>query len=273
MTKSASRWSLRAVVVLYLGILIGLPVSFLVLKAFGHGFGAFWGEVTQPDALGALRLSLVVAAIAVPLNTLAGVGADLLIARHDFVGKRVLDTIFDVPVAISPVIIGIALILAYSRIGWFGAPLARAGLNVLFTPLGVTIATLSVSLPYVLRSIVPVLVEMGEDQERAARTLGAGRWRVFFSITLPSIRWAVMYGVTLTIARTLGEFGAVLVVSGNITGKTQTLPIYIFDSWDQRFDVLGSYAGALVLALISLGVLGVLAALRRREQRHRVDFA
>jgi sulfate transport system permease protein len=144
---------------------------------------------------------------------------------------------------------------------------------VLFTPLGIVLATMSVSLPYVLRSILPVLLEVGEDQEQAARTLGAGRFRIFFQLTLPAIRWAVLYGVTLTIARTLGEFGAVLVVSGNITGVTQTLPIYIFDSWDQRFDVLGSYAGALVLALISIGVLAILAALKRREKNLLVDLA
>jgi sulfate transport system permease protein len=268
-----SRCALRGLVIFYLAVLIGLPVVFLVVKAFGHGFGAFWGEVTQPDALSALKLSLEVAAIAVPVNAIVGVGAALLIARHDFVGKRVLDTIFDVPVAISPIIIGVALVLAYSRIGWFGAPLARWGINVLFTPLGVVIATMSVSLPYVLRSILPVLLEVGQDQEQAARTLGAGRFRIFWNVTLPAIRWAVLYGVTLTIARTLGEFGAVLVVSGNITGVTQTLPIYIYDSWDQRFDVLGSYAGALVLALISIGVLAILAVLRRREQQLRVDLA
>jgi sulfate transport system permease protein len=137
----------------------------------------------------------------------------------------------------------------------------------------VALATMSVSLPYVLRSIVPVLTEIGQDQEHAARTLGAGRLRIFWNVTLPSIRWAVLYGVTLTIARTLGEFGAVLVVSGNITGVTQTLPIYIYDSWDQRFDVLGSYSGALVLALISVAVLSILAVLRRRERKLLVDFA
>ncbi|HEV3188794.1 MAG TPA: sulfate ABC transporter permease subunit [Acidimicrobiales bacterium] len=271
--KTTSTWALRAVVLFYLGVLIGLPVTFLVVKALGHGFGPFWSEVTQPNALSALKLSLEVAAIAVPINAVVGVGAALLIARHKFVGKRVLDTLFDVPIAISPIIIGIALVLAYSKIGWFGAPLTRYGIKVLFSPLGIILATMSVSLPYVLRSILPVLTEVGEDQEQAARTLGAGRFRIFWNVTLPSIRWAVLYGVTLTIARTLGEFGAVLVVSGNITGVTQTLPIYIFDSWDQRFDVLGSYSGALVLALISIGVLAILAALKRREKNLLVDFA
>jgi sulfate transport system permease protein len=271
--RRTRRWPLRVIVLVYLGILIGLPVVFMVIKAFAHGFPAFWSEITQPDALSALKLSLEVAAIAVPINTVVGVGAAILIARHNFVGKRFLDVVFDVPVAVSPVIIGVALVLAYSRIGWFGAPLARVGIMVLFTPLGIVIATAAVSLPYVLRSIVPVLFELGTDQEHAARTLGAGRFRIFWSVTLPAIRWAVLYGVTLTIARTLGEFGAVLVVSGNISGQTETLPIYIYDDWDQRFDTLGTYSGALVLALMSIVVLGILALLRRRERRLRVDLA
>ncbi len=271
--KTSHRWGIRSVVIVYLGVLVGLPVCFLVVKAFSHGVGPFWHEVTTREVFNALRLSVEVAAIAVPVNTLAGVGAALLIARHKFLGKRILDTAFDVPVAISPIIIGVSLVLAYSRIGWFGAPLARWGIMVLFTPLGITLATMAVSLPYVLRSIVPVLIEVGDDQEQAARTLGAGRFRIFWNVTLPAIRWAVLYGVTLTIARTLGEFGAVLVVSGNISGRTQTLPIYIYDSWDQRFDVLGSYDLAFVLALISVGVLAILALLRRRERRLRVDIA
>lgn len=266
-------WALRGVVLVYLGILIGLPVTFLVIKALQHGFGPFWNQITQPEALAALKLSLEVAAIAVPVNAIVGVGAAMLIARHKFIGRHVFDTVFDVPVAVSPVILGIALVLAYSRIGWFGSPLARVGIMVLFSPLGITLATMAVSLPYVLRSIVPVLLEVGTEQEQAARTLGAGRLRSFFQITLPSIRWAVMYGITLTIARTLGEFGAVLVVSGNISGRTQTLPIYIYDDWDQRFDIFGSYSGALVLAAMSVVVLSILAVLRKRERRLRVDIA
>ncbi|HTT58792.1 MAG TPA: sulfate ABC transporter permease subunit [Acidimicrobiales bacterium] len=267
------RWPLRAVVLAYLAVLLGLPLIFMVDKAFQHGLGAFWDQLTQPGAMGALKLSVEIAAIAVPVNTLVGVGAAMLIARHRFWGTRVFDTIFDVPVAVSPVILGIALILAYSRIGWFGGPLLRAGIMVLFSPLGLVLATMAVSLPYVLRSIVPVLLEVGTEQEDAARTLGAGRFRAFFSVTLPSIRWAVAYGVTLTIARTLGEFGAVLVVSGNISGRTQTFPIFIYDDWDQRFDTLGAYAGALLLAVISMAVLLILALLRKRERRLRVDLA
>jgi sulfate transport system permease protein len=267
------RWPLRGVVLLYLAVLIGLPVVFMIYKALQHGVGPFWSQLTQPGSMGALRLSIEIVAIAVPVNTIVGVGAALLIARHNFFGKRAFDTVFDIPVAVSPVILGVALILAYSRIGWFGSPLLREGIMVLFSPLGLVLATMAVSLPYVLRSIVPVLIEVGTEQEEAARTLGAGRFRIFFNVTLPSIRWAVAYGVTLTIARTLGEFGAVLVVSGNISGRTQTFPIFIYDDWDQRFDTLGAYSGALLLALISMAVLLVLATLRKRERKLRVDLA
>ena len=267
------RWALRGGVMLYLGILIGLPVVFMIYKALEHGFGPFWSQLTQPGATSALKLSVEIAAIATPVNTIVGVGAALLIARHKFVGRHAFDTIFDIPVAVSPVILGVALILAYSRIGWFGSPLLAHGIMVLFSPLGLVLATMAVSLPYVLRSIVPVLLEVGTDQEEAARTLGAGRFRIFFSVTLPAIRWAVAYGVTLTIARTLGEFGAVLVVSGNISGRTQTFPIFIYDDWDQRFDTLGAYSSALLLALISMAVLFVLAMLRKRERKLRVDLA
>ena len=173
----------------------------------------------------------------------------------------------------SPIIIGVSLVLAYSRIGWFGSWLAEQGISILFSPTGIVLATMAVSLPYVLRSVLPVLVEVGREQEQAARTLGAGSLRIFWQVTLPSIRWGVLYGVTLTIARTLGEFGAVLIVSGNISGYTQTLPIYIFDSWDQNFDFLGSFAGAVVLASISILVLVALSLLRSKEKRLHVDLA
>ncbi len=272
MSHSTRRWLLRVVVIAYLGALVGLPVVFLFGKALGHGLSAFVTQVTQPSAVAALKLSAEVALIAVPLNTLVGIGAALLLARRSFVGNRALTTAFDVPVAVSPIIIGIALVLAYSRIGWFGGWLSANGIRILFSPAGIVLATMAVSLPYVLRSVLPVLVEVGREQEQAARTLGAGGLRIFWQVTLPAIRWGVLYGVTLTIARTLGEFGAVLVVSGNISGRTQTLPIYIYDSWDQSYNTLGAFAGALVLATISIVALVILSALRSRERRLHVDF-
>jgi sulfate transport system permease protein len=273
MSHTVRKWLMRIVVLVYLGALVGLPVGFLFDKAFSHGLHTFWLEVTRPDALAALRLSAEVAVIAVPVNTIVGIAAALLLARRNFFANRALTALFDVPVAVSPIIIGVALVLAYSRIGWFGDWLSTHGVKILFSPVGIVMATMAVSLPYVLRSVLPVLVEVGKDQEQAARTLGAGAFRIFFQVTLPAIRWGVLYGVTLTIARTLGEFGAVLVVSGNISGRTQTLPIYIFDSWDQNYDFLGAFAGALVLATISIVALVILSTLRSRERKLRVDLA
>jgi len=261
-------------VLAYLALLVGLPVGYLFIKAFGPGLGAFVHQVTQPGALGALELSLKVALVVVPINTVAGVFAAIVLARHGFVGRRLLDLSFDIPIAVSPIVIGVALFLAYAeRIGWFGPWLLDRGIQVIFSPLGVVLATSAVSLPYVLRSVMPVLVEVGDSQEQASRTLGATPWRTFFSVTLPSIRWGVLYGVTLTLARSLGEFGAVLIVSGNIDGKTQTLPIYIYDSWDQNYDASGAFAGAVVLAFISICVLFALSLLRARERRLHVDIA
>lgn len=271
--KRLRRLPLRVVALLYVALLVCLPVGFLFGKAFSAGFGTFWHQVTQPGALDALELSAKVAAIAVPVNAIVGVGAGMLLARRRFIGKRLLDLTFDVPIAVSPIIIGLSLFLAYSRIGWFGPWLLRHGIMLVFSVPGVVLATMAVSLPYVLRSIVPVLVEIGETQESAARTLGAGMWRRLFTITLPAIRWALFYGIALTLARTLGEFGAVVIVSGNISGKTQTLPVYIYSAWDQDFNDAGAFAGAVVLAAISISVLVILSILRARERRLRVDIA
>jgi sulfate transport system permease protein len=273
-TNARRRLPLRLLAIAYVSLLIGLPVAFLFGKAFGLGIGTFWHQITEPGAVDALELSAKVAAIVVPVNTVVGIGAGLLLARRRFPGKRLLDLTFDVPIAISPIIIGLSLFLAYSKIGAFGPWLFNHGFMLVFSVPGIVLATMAVSLPYVLRSIVPVLVEIGETQEQAARTLGAGMWRRLFTITLPAIRWALLYGIALTLARTLGEFGAVLIVSGNVTDKTQTLPIYIYDAWDQvPTNDAGAFAGAVLLALISITVLVVLSILRARERRLRVDIA
>lgn len=269
------RRRLRVIVLTYLALLVGLPVVYLFWQSFGSGFSAFWREVTKPGAVDALELSLKVAAIVVPANLVAGILGAMLIARRKIAGRRVLELAFDIPVAVSPIIIGAALFFAYAeRIGWFGPWLLDRGIMVIFSPTGIVLASMAVSLPYVLRSVVPVLVEVGETQEQAARTLGASAIRRFFTITLPAIRWGVLYGVTLTLARTLGEFGAVLIVSGNVSGysSTQTLPLYIYSEWDSYYDKLGSFAGAVVLALISIVVLILMSILRSREQRLRVDL-
>lgn len=260
------RFGLVALAITYTGLLVGVPLVFLMTRTFGHGLGAVVHALSQPDALRASRLSLEVAVVTVLTNTLFGLGAALALARRRSLLAHLITLSFDVPVAISPVIIGVALILAYSRIGWFGHDLAAWGITVLFSPLGIVLASMAVTLPYVLRSTLPVLIDGGEEQELAARTLGASRLRVLVSVTLPTIKWGLLYGVTMCTLRTMGEFGAVLVVSGNVTGVTQTMPIYIFDRWDQNFDAGGSFAGAFELALFSLVLLTLLATLRRKER-------
>lgn len=269
--RRTHRVPLRVIAILYVALLVAIPVCFLFAKAFSNGLGAFWSQITQPGAISALELSARVAAIAVPANTIVGVGAGMLLARRRFPGKRLLDMTFDMPIAVSPIIIGLALFLAYSRIGVFGPWLLRNGIMVIFSVPGIVIATMAVSLPYVLRSIVPVLVEIGETQEQAAKTLGAGMWRRLFTITLPAIRWALAYGVALTLARTLGEFGAVLIVSGDRTGNL-TLPVYIYSGFDQNYGK-GAFQAAVVLAAISITVLIILSILRARERRLRVNIA
>jgi sulfate/thiosulfate transport system permease protein len=272
----ALRWlrprAIRVVVITYLVLLVGLPVGYLFYNTFSAGFGAFWTSITQPAAVSALELSAKIALVVVPVNTIVGIGAALLIARRKFFGRRFLDLTFDVPIAVSPIIIGAALFFAYAeRIGWFGPWLLRQGIMVIFSPVGIALATMAVSLPYVLRSVMPVLVELGETQEVAARTLGAGPWRRFFTITLPAIRWGVLYGVTLTLARSLGEFGAVLLVSGNFS-NTQTVTLFINNSVS-NLDLHSAFCAAVVLASISIAVLVVLSILRSREKRLNVDIA
>jgi sulfate transport system permease protein len=189
-----------------------------------------------------------------------------VIVRHNFRGKGILNAIIDMPFAISPVVIGLSLVLLYgSRDGWFGQDLAAAGIEVIFTPVGMVLAVMFVSLPFVVREVVPVLQEIGDEQEQAASTLGASGWQTFWRVTLPSIRWGVTYGVVLATARALGEFGAVAVVSGRISGSTETLPLYLRRLFD-TFNVAGAYAAAVVLALLALIVLFAMNFIQRRDK-------
>jgi sulfate/thiosulfate transport system permease protein len=265
-----SRWRLPARIVAlgYLALLIVLPVGSVFFRAFQHGFGAAWDAVTTPEATHAFWLTITVVLIAVPLNTVFGVGVALILTRHRFPGAWLLDAFVDLPLALSPIVVGVALILVYGRTGWFGNWLAARGIQVIFSVPGIVMASAAVALPYVVRAVQPVLLEIGTEQEEAARTLGAGPVATFIRITLPSIRRALAYGVTLTTARVLGEFGAVAIVSGSIVNKTQTYTQFIADSFD-NLDPIGAYAGAVILALISLGVLLLLGSDRgqRKEQR------
>jgi sulfate transport system permease protein len=257
--KSRWRLPLRAVALGYIALLVVIPVGSVFYRAFEHGFLRAWDAVTTPDAVHALWLTLVVVLIAVPLNTVFGVGVSLILARHRFRGAWLLDAFVDLPLAISPVVIGLALVLVYGKTGWFGNWLAAHGIQIIFSLPGIVAASAIVALPYVVREVLPVLQEIGTDQEQAATTLGATSFTAFRRITLPSIRRSLAYGVTLTTARVLGEFGAVVVVSGAIAGRTQTLTLFIQDGID-NLNTTGAYAGAVILALIALVVLTVLGA-------------
>jgi sulfate transport system permease protein len=248
----------------YLLLLVALPVGLVAWRTFEHGLGPISAALWRPAALHAFRVTILVAVLAVIANTMFGVATALLVARCQFPGKRLLNAFIDLPIAVSPVVVGLALILVYGKFGPVGGWLARHGVQVIFAIPGMVLATVFVSLPLVVRAVAPVLEEIGTDQEEAARTLGASPLQAFRRVTLPSIRWALAYGVVLTLARSLGEFGAVAVVSGRLVGKTQTLTLYVEERF-QGFDIAGAYTAAFVLALIALVTLLTISLLRPKE--------
>ena len=260
------RYALRFAALGYLAALLAFPVALVFWRALENGVGAAWSSVTTPEALHALWLSVLIAAIAVPLNTVFGVLCALAIVRRRFRGHGLLNTIVDLPLALSPVVVGLALVLVYGRGGWFGPALAELGVRVIFALPGMVLATVFVSLPFVVREVVPVLRETGDEQEQAAATLGASGWQTFWRVTLPAIRWGVAYGVVLTTARTLGEFGAVSVVSGHLAGRTNTLTLHVEERF-QGFDVAGAYAASVVLALIAILTLVAMNIISPKDHR------
>jgi sulfate/thiosulfate transport system permease protein len=258
------RLALRFTALGYLALLLVLPLGLIFYRAFGDGVAHAFNSLTTPEAQHAFWLTLVMVAVAVPLNTLFGVLAAMVIVRHRFRGKSLLNAAIDMPFAVSPVVIGLALILVYGNGGWIGGWLADNGIRVIFSPVGMVLATIFVSLPFVAREVIPVLREIGTEQEQAASTLGASPWQTFFRITLPAIRWGVAYGVVLTTARALGEFGAVSVVSGKIAGRTETLTLHVEDRF-QHFDLTGAYAASIVLALMALATLLLINLFKPKE--------
>src|SRR3954465_156778 len=260
-----SKYALRFVALGYLTLLLGIPVVLVFVNAFQDGVGAAWDAVTTPEAQHAFYLTFVMVAVAVPLNTIFGVLCALAILRQSFRGRGILNALVDLPFAVSPVVVGLALLLIYGRRdGWIGPWLADHGVRVIFATPGMILATMFVSLPFVAREVIPVLREIGTEQEQAAATLGAGPFQTFFRITLPAIRWGVAYGVVLTTARALGEFGAVSIVSGKLAGETQRLPLYVQDRFEE-FDLAGSYAASLVLAVLALATVLAMNLLKRKE--------
>lgn len=260
----AVRYGMRIVALVYLAFLLVVPVGLVFWRTFENGIGPVWDALSSPLATHAFRVTLQVALIAVVANTIFGVGASLLLVRHEFPGKAVLNTLIDLPLAVSPVIVGLALILVYGRLEPVGGWFSDRGIDIIFAMPGMVMATIFVSLPLVVRAVVPVLEEIGTEQEQAARTLGASSWQTFRRITLPAIRWGLAYGVLLTLARALGEFGAVAVVSGRIRGKTQTLTLFVEERF-QNFDAQAAYAASFALAAVAIVALVAMSVFRPKE--------
>jgi sulfate transport system permease protein len=254
-----SRIGLRVAALGYLALLLLFPVALIFYRTFEHGLGAVYDSITTPAAISAFWLTVEVALIAVVLNTVFGVIAALTLARGRFRGKWLLDALIDLPFAVSPIVIGLALVLVYGREGWIQLPF-----QVIFSLPGIVLATVFVSLPFVVREVTPVLREIGDEQEQAAATLGASGWQTFWRITLPAVRWGIAYGIVLSTARAIGEFGAVSVVSGKIAGETMTLTLLV----EQRFnnyDLAGAYAASALLAIIALATLLLMTRIKPRR--------
>ncbi|MGZ4672869.1 MAG: sulfate ABC transporter permease, partial [Ilumatobacteraceae bacterium] len=245
---------LRYIALAYLAVLVGLPVGLIFWRTFEHGIGPVIHSLSDSSVLHAFRVTAIVAFWAVVLNTVFGVGTAILLVRHRFPGRRLLSVLIDLPLAVSPVVVGLALILVYGRFAPIGGWLNDHGIKIIFAYPGMVLATMFVSLPLVVREVAPVLEEIGTEQEQAAWTLGAGRLQTFRRVTLPAIRWALAYGIVLSLARALGEYGAVAVVSGHIEGQTETATLRVQDLYE-NFDVAGAYGISLVLAVMSVIVL------------------
>ncbi|MBB5791476.1 sulfate ABC transporter permease subunit [Jiangella mangrovi] len=264
--RGPGRFVARAVVTAYLFLLVAWPLWLVAQNTFDGGLENLRGIVEDPDVVHALQLTVVVAVVAVVINTVFGVGISILIVRYEFPGRRLLNALLDVPLSVSPIVVGLALVLVYGgRSGWFGPGLESAGLQVIFATPGIVLATTFVALPLVIREVVPVLEEIGTEQEQAAQSLGATALQTFRRITLPAIRWGVTYGAVLSLARSLGEFGAVKVVSGNVLGETRTATLVVEEKY-LNFDQGGAYATAFLLALVAVACIVIVSVIRPKEE-------
>lgn len=248
------RYLTRYVALAYILVLVLVPVGLILWRTFTPGVGAFFSSITTPAALSALQLSLLVVAIVVPLNVLFGVPTALVLARNKFRGKAALQAVIDLPFAVSPVVVGVALILLWGSAGLFGFVENSLGFKIIFGLPGIVLASIFVTVPFVIREVEPVLHELGTDQEEAAATLGSTWWQTFWRITLPSIRWGLTYGIVLTVARTLGEYGAVIMVSSNLPGTSQTLTLLVSDRYSRGAEY-GAYAISTLLMAVAVLVL------------------
>jgi sulfate transport system permease protein len=262
-----SRYGLRVAALGYVAVLLLAPLALVFWNTFQDGFGAAWEAVTTPAALHALWLTVLIALIAVPLNTVFGVTAALILVRRRVPARPLVSALIDLPLALSPVVVGLALLLVWGRNGWFGPAAEGLGVQVIFAVPGMVLATVFICLPFVVREVVPVLREIGTEQEQAAATLGAGAVQTFWRITLPAIRWGIVYGVVLTTARAIGEYGAVRVVSGGIAGRTETLTLHVEERF-QAFDYVAAYGSSVVLAILALLVVVLMNVLNREGGGH-----
>jgi sulfate transport system permease protein len=254
------KYVLRFTALGYLALLLLLPVAMVFGRAFENGVGAAWASVTTPEAIHAFWLTILITLIVVPANTIFGIACAIVIVRHRAPGKGILNAVVDLPLALSPIVVGLAFLLLFGTGGW----LHDVPFDVIFALPGMVLATIFVSLPFVVREVVPVLREIGVEQEQAASTLGASSWQTFRRVTLPAIRWAVAYGIVLTTARALGEFGAVSVVSGRIVGKTETMTLHVEERF-QSFDYVGAYAASVVLAILAIATLVAMNVFKPKE--------
>jgi len=254
---------LSAVAIFFVALFLVLPLLVVFHEAFGQGLGVFWDKLTDPDSLAAVRLSLLVAAIAVPLNTLFGISAAWAVAKFDFPGKAVLVTLIDLPFSVSPVVSGLIYVLVFGMQGWFGPWLDDHDIHILFALPGMVLATIFVTFPFVARELIPLMVDQGRDEEEAATSLGASGFSTFCRVTLPNIKWGLLYAVLLCNARALGEFGAVSVVSGHIRGQTNTMPLHV-ELLYNNYDYVGAFAIAALLALLALVTLALKTLLEWR---------
>jgi len=255
-----------AIAILYVGVLVVAPLIGIAWAALRSGLSTWTATLTQPDAVHAYVLTGIITAITVIVSTVLGVVVALVVARDRFPGRSLASAFVDLPLAVSPVIVGVMAVLLFGRGGWFEPWFAARGIQILFAVPSMVLVTIFICIPFVIREVVPVLQELGVSEEEAASTLGASSWQTFFRVTLKNIRWGLLYGIALTTARAIGEIGAVLIVSGSITGKTETATLYILRAFDQNQDASG-YVVALTLALVSIVLLVGIEVFKRREER------
>lgn len=258
------KWVLITIALLYLALVLFIPAFAVFYEAFHKGFQEFFTAIGSRDFQQAVQLTLMIAAIAVPINVIFGLCAAWVIARNRFPGRALLISIIDLPFAVSPVVAGLMIVLLYGRNGWFGPALQAVNIRVLFSWPAMVLATLFITLPFVAREVIPVLEEIGPEQEEAARTLGANDWQIFWRVTLHNIKWGLLYGVLLTNARAMGEFGAVAVVSGLVAGRTLTLPTYVEQAY-KNYQTEAAFGAATILALLALVTLVLKEILERKN--------